>query len=202
MQNNWKIFFIFSKKERKGIAIIGGILLLNVLLKFWFPMEPKLAVNKSTIKKVLIDFDPNTLDSAMAYQIGFSPKQFTILQNYRNKGGRFYKAGDIKKLYGLSHAYADSLLPFVKIPSTTINSNTKIYAKKTIFKSSLTKKNYQYMRYEDWEALGIFNKKQIRLIYQMKYQNKGKLSWRELVLAFDLTKEEATILKNKTNITD
>ncbi|HXC05297.1 MAG TPA: helix-hairpin-helix domain-containing protein, partial [Bacteroidia bacterium] len=61
-------------------------------------------------------FNPNTLDATGWMSLGLSEKQTHIILNYRNKGGKFRKAEDLSKIYGL-HPEQDSLLrPWIRIP--------------------------------------------------------------------------------------
>lgn len=62
-------------------------------------------------------FDPNTIDENGWKQLGLRDKTIQTIINYRNKGGRFYKPIDLKKIYGLTSNEADRLMPFVKINS-------------------------------------------------------------------------------------
>ncbi len=115
---HWKAYFIFSEKEQKGILVLGLVLVVSVSLHIIFPGKLKSTQQKQSTNIVthkIFYFDPNTIDSIAAIQLGLSSKQFRTLENYRNKGGRFKQAADIFKLYGLTKETADALLPFVKI---------------------------------------------------------------------------------------
>ncbi len=74
------------------------------------------AIN-DTIKHELFYFDPNTLDEDGLVRLGLPSKTIRTLVNYRNKGGYFKKPEDIRKIYGLSSADADRLIPYVRIQS-------------------------------------------------------------------------------------
>lgn len=92
MPQSWKAYFIFSKKEQRGIVVLGCILFLSVLFHLIFPGKIKTNMTResgSNVKRHLFPFDPNTLDSENAISLGFSAKQFSTLQHYRLKGGRF-----------------------------------------------------------------------------------------------------------------
>lgn len=65
----------------------------------------------------LFMFDPNTLNREGWQQLGLTPNLSNTILNFRNKGGRFYKPEDIRKIYGLSQPLYERLLPYVKIPS-------------------------------------------------------------------------------------
>lgn len=63
-------------------------------------------------------FDPNKLDEAGFTQMGLGS---TVIQNiirYRNKGGRFNKPDDFRKISGLQKNEADILVPYINIETT------------------------------------------------------------------------------------
>ncbi|MFI5148375.1 MAG: helix-hairpin-helix domain-containing protein [Bacteroidia bacterium] len=68
-------------------------------------------------------FNPNTIGAKEWMLLGLSEKQTRIVIHYCEKGGRFRKPGDLKKLYGLSPAQDSLLEPWVKIPEDTFNAN-------------------------------------------------------------------------------
>jgi len=73
---------------------------------------------RDTRNIVLFDFDPNTLDIGGWHRLGVKEKTALTISKYRDKGGKFRKAEDILKIYGLSESDKTRLLPFVKIPFT------------------------------------------------------------------------------------
>ena len=48
-------------------------------------------------------------------KLGIKEKTATTIHKYILKGGKFYKAEDIKKIWGLSQADAERLIPYVSI---------------------------------------------------------------------------------------
>jgi len=66
-------------------------------------------------KSTLFKFDPNTLDATGWQRLGLSPKQAQAIVNYTQKGGRFYKAEDLTKMYTISQKMYGKLLPYVNI---------------------------------------------------------------------------------------
>ncbi|HVX27759.1 MAG TPA: helix-hairpin-helix domain-containing protein, partial [Parafilimonas sp.] len=96
------------------------------------------------ISAKLFPFDPNTLDAQGFKQLGLSDKVIHTLINYRNKGGYFKTPQDIKKIYGLSNADAERLIPFIKIASTNKNINYKNDVNQTTDKSTSSKKDYYH----------------------------------------------------------
>lgn len=68
-------------------------------------------------------FNPNTLSEEGFIQLGLPPKTIKTILNYRNKGGRFYKPDDFRKIWGLTAEQANTLVPYIEIPNT--HQNTK-----------------------------------------------------------------------------
>ncbi len=61
------------------------------------------------------EFDPNTITIEQWVQLGFTEKQATVIDHYRQAGGKFHKPEDIKKLYVMSDENYARLLPYVRI---------------------------------------------------------------------------------------
>jgi competence protein ComEA len=83
----------------------------------------------------LFYFDPNTLGIPGWQKLGVKEKTATGIRHYIEKGGRFRQPEDINKIWGLSTAMKERLLPYIKISSdnTTTNfvkSNYPAYEKK------------------------------------------------------------------------
>jgi len=60
-------------------------------------------------------FDPNTASVADWIRLGIKSRTAETIQKYIEKGGKFYKPEDIKKIYGISGKDADRLIPYVSI---------------------------------------------------------------------------------------
>lgn len=60
-------------------------------------------------------FDPNSVSSSEWYRLGLSQKQIRIVKNYLNKGGKFYRREDLKKIYSITEAQFNALEPYIQI---------------------------------------------------------------------------------------
>jgi competence ComEA-like helix-hairpin-helix protein len=60
-------------------------------------------------------FDPNTLDEDGFVRLGLPARTARTIINYRNKGGRFRKPDDLRKIYTLRPEDADRLVPYAQI---------------------------------------------------------------------------------------
>lgn len=159
-----KDFFYFTKKERRGIAVLLGLssilLLLPYLLAFtnaesttdftevnkaialmearqdsvrdslsqirdtskmaWKDKSSKTyqkqqKVSQSTPRKLFV-FDPNTASKEELQQLGIPARVSHTIDNYRKKGGKFFRKEDLKKIYGLKETLYQKLSPYIQLP--------------------------------------------------------------------------------------
>ncbi len=64
------------------------------------------------------NFNPNHLSPEKWKQLGLSKNQIKTILHYEEKGGKFYKKEDLKKIYSISQAEYDILEPFITIPES------------------------------------------------------------------------------------
>lgn len=123
-------YFGFSKTETNGFMVLLLLMLTLVfvpmlykkylLSKSSFPeveitrldslalqvdKQVELASQKTLSEKrpaQLFDFNPNTVTVSELTSLGVNQKIAQRVINYRNKGGKFYKKEDFKKIYGLN----------------------------------------------------------------------------------------------------
>ena len=74
--------------------------------------------NEYSAKAEVFYFDPNTASSEDWKRLGLRDKTIHTIQKYLSKGGKFYKPEDISKIWGLSPADAQRLIPYVSIKNT------------------------------------------------------------------------------------
>ena len=285
MQSGWKSYFIFSKKEQRGIMVLGIILLGTMLMGILFPRK-ETAINSTAQQSgPLFYFDPNTMDSITAIRLGIPSRQVITLMRYRNKGGRFYRKEDLAKLYGLKKDLVEKLIPYVVIKNldrnttyrkmvdydyqkfgnrigllkddgnknlnewsidinladekqwvaktklspaiiqniiryknylggfTNLNQIKKVYgfteANYYLLKPHLQlgkmnkrKPNASNMSFESWKALGIFQDREIVQILRIRKEKGGHIGWKELVILFDLTEQQAEMLQATIQISE
>jgi competence protein ComEA len=66
-------------------------------------------------KAELFYFDPNTLSLEGWHKLGIREKTIETIQKYLNKGGHFYKAEDLKKIYSLKPDEYIRIEPYIRI---------------------------------------------------------------------------------------
>jgi len=116
--SNWQAYFYFSKKELKGIIVLGIILTGSVLMSMIFSttVSNHNVVSNAAIKPLhLINFDPNQIDSVQAINLGIPERQVRSMLHYRARGGYFKNPDDFAKLYGLKNELFLLLRPYIKM---------------------------------------------------------------------------------------
>ena len=83
------------------------------------------------IKGELFYFDPNTITGSEWKRLGLRDKTIKTIENYRSKGGRFYKPEDLQRIYGLHDDEYERLKPFIKIESNTSKPNDDLVSSKS-----------------------------------------------------------------------
>lgn len=161
-------FFHFNKQERNGIFILSIIIAVLFTIRLLLPwmvtnddplqlititVNPKLvdsSSKESVIENVTIDnrivsgerfvFNPNTITAEEALKLGFSKKLSATLIHFRNKGGKFFKPDDLKKLYGMSTPLFEELESYILIPNPKKEfKKDTVYPTKTFEKRIFTK---------------------------------------------------------------
>ncbi|MBO4984370.1 MAG: helix-hairpin-helix domain-containing protein [Bacteroides sp.] len=91
-----------------------------------------------------IPFNPNQADSVTLQQLGLPTWMVSNILRYREKGGRFRRVEDFKKIYGLSEEQYKQLQPYIHIaPEDTIRPRTNLFLT-DIQSDSLTPKVEKY----------------------------------------------------------
>jgi competence protein ComEA len=159
MKNWLYQYFGFTKREYNGLlALMAILLLISVFPYFYSVLFVKTQVPSPTetaaIQKlillnverpgynskarndfevkdevVLFKFDPNKIDVNQWQKLGLSLKQAKSIVNYRNKGGKFYKIEDLKRMYTITPEKYRQLEPYIEIE----NQHFEKYPEKTAY---------------------------------------------------------------------
>ena len=132
-----------NKNERCGLLLLAIIIVLIVVgrnvLSEWADTAPAVELSEERLAEVrrfdslvelrgadtlaataevevaLFEFDPNTADSATLLRLGLPRWMVSNALKYRRVGGRWRKAADFRKLYGMSDDLFQRLLPYINI---------------------------------------------------------------------------------------
>ncbi len=148
-------YFGFTKREYNALLALFGLIALAIVTPymydlFFFKEEGLTDFDKNAIQQLsiiekkekdhnyfnrkekrsftkgsLFTFDPNSISIQAWEKLGLSTKQAQSILNYRNKGGRFYKVEDLKKMYAISPQLFERLQPFVQIENTGLQDKQK-----------------------------------------------------------------------------
>jgi len=141
-------FFGFSRVEANGFLILLPLIILTLFSQtiykhFFHSTNPPVVDNKELDSLVshwdfnpespgerpgeimLFDFDPNTVSVEEMLELGFPRYVANRIGNYREKGGRFYEAEDLLRIYGLDSSLYRSLAPHIKLAPRSTRSDPK-----------------------------------------------------------------------------
>ena len=128
---------IYSKRERWGILSLVMLNLVLLLISFTFTtpkyeldaqelvvfqesVNDAYAQSPEKVEVVLVDslyhFNPNDITYEELLSLGFAKRVAKNMINYRSKGGQFYNAESVKKIYGMDSLFFKKIAPFIDIP--------------------------------------------------------------------------------------
>jgi len=91
---------------------------------------------KSLTKGALFEFDPNTLSIEGWQKLGLKERTAKTINNYRTKGGKFYKPEDLKKIWGLPEGFYERVKDYISIASLQKEYTPHNYEKQAFEKSA------------------------------------------------------------------
>ena len=117
-------WFGYDRKERRAsfvlLIIIGIVLAARMTVPGNSVLIEDLTQEATAIPSAeRFNFDPNTASYDTLIRLGLDEAEAGTLINYRNSGGKFRQAADIKKLYGMEEAKAGELIPLIRIEQDT-----------------------------------------------------------------------------------
>ena len=89
---------------------------------------------RSVQKSELFYFDPNLLGAPGWRRLGIREKTISTIQKYLDKGGHFYKASEISKIWGLQQKDINRLIPYIQIAEEPKKSENSRYPRKEYIK--------------------------------------------------------------------
>ncbi|MFV0396721.1 MAG: helix-hairpin-helix domain-containing protein [Bacteroidales bacterium] len=105
--------------------------------------ETKREIEETKKDLIPFSFDPNTIDSFGLIKLGLSSRVAHNLIAYRSKEGRFYKAEDMAKIYGLSSSEFDQLRTYIRIPRKREPKDSLNYDSKRIIHTHVITHKFQ-----------------------------------------------------------
>jgi len=116
----------------------------------------------------LFEFDPNNAGTDEWKRLGVKESVINTIFKYREKGGRFQKAEDLRRIFGLSPDLCEKLIPYVRISESFTSSGSIIKSQRE--KRQIAELNINTAGVEEWKQLdGIGDGYALRII---KYREK------------------------------
>jgi competence protein ComEA len=129
--NDW---FGYTRRERRSTFFLLILILVIIVIRYAIPEKNIDAVNAGPVysdslslseiageeltrENMPYDFDPNRASYDTLLKIGLDSREAKTLVSYRNKGGKFRKPSDIRKVYGIDSLKSEKLMPHVDITS-------------------------------------------------------------------------------------
>ncbi len=146
MRHFFTSYFYYSRGERNGVLVLT-ILLLSILVlpKIYsfmnkathkiadfsaFEQEIATFVGQKAANTegvswangsnegVLFPFNPNNATKEDLMHLGLSPRVATTFIHFREKGGRFFKKEDVKKIYGIKESDYERLEDYIELENS------------------------------------------------------------------------------------
>lgn len=134
MKNILTDFFYFNQQERRGIYVLICLIIGVSLSNFLIPlMSSNPSIDHEKFNRLLAHydsvmnpvqdtshiqlhpFDPNKITLDDWLNLGLTSQQASVILNYRNKGGKFFRKEDLKKIYSITEDLYQKLEPFIVI---------------------------------------------------------------------------------------
>ena len=158
LKNALRSYFDFSKTQAVAVVSLLSILLISIIFYYTLPyfFPSKEIQNNEKIKALLAEikidssynssthfsknengakiikpfsFDPNSISEGSFLKMNMREKVVKTILNYRNKGGKFYKKEDLKKIWGLHPDEYQVLEPYISIAQNISYSQNNFPAK-------------------------------------------------------------------------
>ena len=95
-----------------------------------YQFDSSVAFTTHNTRVELFAFDPNTLSVTGWRKLGLRDRTIQTILNFRNKGGRFEKAEDLRRIYGLPMKDYERLAPYVEMETTASDKVPAVMANK------------------------------------------------------------------------
>ncbi|MBP3765522.1 MAG: helix-hairpin-helix domain-containing protein [Bacteroidaceae bacterium] len=117
--------YLTPSQRRALLALTLLVVAATLAVWFWHRRHPRAAARPpaadtltaaaAPTQGTLHPFDPNTADSATFVRLGLTPRIAGRICHYRAAGGRFRRAEDLARIYGMDTAALRRLRPYIRI---------------------------------------------------------------------------------------
>jgi competence ComEA-like helix-hairpin-helix protein len=138
----WLLPRLFAKDEnvivREDKVLLAAVDTLNKKQKPLYEKDDEEAINQyepstttSFSKGELFQFDPNLLPAEGWKKIGLNERAIRTINNYRSKGGKFYKPQDLEKIWGLPQGFYQRVKEYISIAKADKKEENVVQAAKS-----------------------------------------------------------------------
>lgn len=154
---------------------------------------------KSGKTSSLFSFNPNTLDAKGWQKLGLSEKQAAVITRYTEKGGKFYKKEDVKKMVVISDDFYRKIENYIEIPVANTAKENVAHLPETATKAKVILNLNQADSLELLEISGIGEKLAARII---KYRDRlgGFYSTNQLKEIYGLSEDNFLRMQQQLTI--
>lgn len=134
----WKDLLSFTRKEQYGILALMILIIISVLIRIitpYFIKYPDFSeivedvteyiviedndinndINNDVFEFKIEPFNPNKVTKAQLISYGIPENISENWTRYIDKGGKFYKKEDVKKIYGITSIIYEAISPYLQI---------------------------------------------------------------------------------------
>lgn len=169
--NNFKSHFLFDRRKRSGILLLGAFILLVLGYLFLYTPERMVIISDQekdqvayfqaqvdSLKQValadkkpkIFPFNPNFITDYKGYTLGMSPEEMDRLHRFRKSDKWINSAADFKKVTKVSDSLLASISPYFKFPEWVTNPKPKKeYPTKKKWKTPDEKGKLNSVTYQD-----------------------------------------------------
>ncbi len=160
----WKDLLSFTRREQYGILALMILIIIFTLVRIitpYFITYPDFSEIIEDVTDYIIIEDSDIIESDIEYKIElFNPNEVTKSQlisygisektsenwiKYLEKGGRFYKKEDVKKIYGITTIIYDAIYPYLKIDNLEKPDVLERQVKAPVEYINLNKADYTFL---------------------------------------------------------
>ena len=138
----WLLPRLFAKDEnvivREDKVLLAAVDTLNKKQKPLYEKDDEEAINQyepstttSFSKGELFQFDPNLLPAEGWKKLGLNERAIRTINNYRSKGGKFYKPQDLEKIWGLPQGFYQRVKEYISIAKADKKEENVVQAAKS-----------------------------------------------------------------------
>jgi DNA uptake protein ComE-like DNA-binding protein len=144
--NNFKSHFLFDKRKRRGILLLGALIIGVLTVLLWYTPQKDIIISDTEKERVahlqmqvdslkqlalaakqpkIYPFNPNFITDYRGYTLGMSIEEMDRLQRFRKSDKWINSVSDFKEVTQVSDSLLDAISPYFKFPAWVTNPRPK-----------------------------------------------------------------------------